>query len=293
MRLAICAALAALASPALACEDYDAAVAAVNAGDSPAAAGFYEAVSTDPACDDAFREWLGDYLARESYREAVEGAGSPTDKRAALERALGYEAHWRTQAEIGRLDWEAGDYPAAAARFQLAINELVEGDPTHAASEEEIALLYRLASAAMALSDEPVEVPVTRSGSDGGIFATKIRGFEVEEVPLPITFEFDSTTFDETGARYAEALAEHVLRLSPDRITLAGHTDPSGPEDYNLALSVARAEAVGAFLAERGYTGTVEVEGFGETMLPEPPPGIEPGSDAHYRIARRVAFRAE
>lgn len=280
-----------LAYPAsgFACDQYDAVVAAVQANDVSTAMPLFEEISTNASCDDAIREWVGDFLARESFITAMDSE-TEEPKRKALLRALGYETHWRSYTELGRVDWNAKRYAPAAASFQLAINELIDGDPTHEATESEIADLYQLATASLALAEIPVEMPKTRSGEAGGIFRTKIRGFSVEEVSLPITFEFDSVTFDEAGESYASALAEHLLATGAVHVRLMGHTDPTGTEEYNLSLSEARANAVGEFLRSHGMEGKIEVSGLGEDQLPEPPDGIEPGSEEHFRIARRVVF---
>ena len=282
-------ALCLTATPALACEPYDAAVAAITGGDMPMAAALYEEIATDPSCTDAFREWMGDALAKAQFAITLTDA-APDAKRAALQKALGYEKHWRSYAALGDLDWEAREFVSAATHYQLAINELVDGDPTHEATTDEIAEIYELASAALALADSAVEMPRTRSGDAGGVLATSIRGFEVEEVPLPITFEYNSTTFDPKGADYARTLADHLLAYAPARVALNGHTDPRGTEEYNLELSEARAAALSDFLRDAGFQGEISITGYGESRLPDPPPGIAPGSEDHYRIARRVAF---
>lgn len=284
------AALVATSGIAVACAEYDDVVAAVQGNNATQAAELYEAISVSAACDDKIREWVGDFLARDAFLTAME-VSSPDDQRDSLERALGYEKHWRSYSELGRVDWRAKNYAPAAANFQLAINELIDGDPNHEAEEEEIAELYQLASAAMALADTPVELPRTRSGNIGGIFETKIRGFSVEEVPLPITFEYNSTAFDTAGKSYASVLVEHLRQSAPTSVSLAGHTDPRGGEEFNLTLSEARATALKDFLREGGFEGEIEVTGFGESQVPPAPDGIEVDSDEHYRIARRVAFK--
>jgi outer membrane protein OmpA-like peptidoglycan-associated protein len=49
------------------------------------------------------------------------------------------------------------------------------------------------------------------------------------------------------------------------RLHLVGHTDPTGPDDYNDELSLRRAKAVRTFLTERGYpAGRITIEGRGE-----------------------------
>lgn len=279
------------AGQATACAQYDDVLASVEANDTHRATALYHEISVSTDCDDALREWLGDYLARDSFLGAMDEAAPVDERRAGLNRALGYEKHWRSYAALGRLDWDAHKYGSAAVNFQLAINELVEGDPKHDAEVTEISEIYELASAALALADSAVEMPRTRSGGYGGVFATSIRGFNVEEVDLPITFEFGTTAFDRKGAEYAALLADYIGDLKPDQLLLSGHTDPVGSEPFNLELSLARADALGAFLKSRGFSGAIQTEGHGETQVPAAPPGVTEGSDEHYRIARRVAFR--
>lgn len=281
-----------IAGPAFACPQYDTVVAAVQAGDKAGAEVLYEEIVFSPACDGAIREWVGDYLARENFLAAIDAADTG-EKRALLERALKFEIHWRSLAELGRLEWSLGNYTQAAGYLQRALNELAEGDQAHKAGTNEISEVYELATAALALADAPVKLPTTRSGRTGGIFTTSIRGFEVEEVNLPITFQHDSTEFDEIGATYAQTLAEHITQAAPPVVELGGHTDPTGPDGYNLELSRQRAARVEAFLRQNGYQGEIRVSGYGESRIPPAPPGIEPGSEEHYRIARRVAFSTE
>lgn len=283
--------LSLLASPALACPQYDTVVAAVQSNDKSGAETLYDEIIFSADCDDAIREWVGDYLARESFLDALETNGD--ERRAHLNKALKFERHWRSYAELGKLEWSLGRYGDAAQKFQLALNELSEGDQTHNAGTEEIAEVYELATAALALAQSPVDMPRTRSGNTGGIFTTSIRGFEVEEVSLPITFEYDSTEFDAIGAEYAQTLVEHITLSAPASIALGGHTDPEGPDDYNLSLSVKRAEAVKSYLLANGFSGEVRIAGYGEKDIPPAPPGIEPGSAEHHRIARRVAFSTQ
>ena len=278
-----------IAAPAVACPQYDTVVAAVQAGDKAGAEVLYEEIVFSPACDGAIREWVGDYLAREHFLAAID-AESADKKHAHLIRALKFETHWRSLAELGRLEWSLGNYTQSAGYLQRALNELAEGDQAHGAETEEISEVYELATAALALADAPVELPTTRSGATGGIFTTSIRGFEVEEVNLPITFEHDSTEFDELGANYAKTLVEHISLTAPTVIELGGHTDPTGPDGYNLELSKQRAARVETFLRQSGYEGEIRVAGYGESRIPPAPPGIEPGSAEHHRIARRVAF---
>lgn len=280
------------ASPAWSCTDYDAAVAAVQGGHVTAATVLYQSVADDPACPDTMRDWMGQFLAKQAFAVTLTDAPD-AEKRAALAIALGYETHWRSYAALGRLDWDARDYAAAALNLQLALNELATGNPEHAAEQDEIAEVYQLATAALALSDTVVELPRTRAGTPPALLTGKVRGFEIEEVPLPITFDYNATTFDDAGLVYANALVNHLLRTNPASVNLGGHTDPVGGEAFNLDLSAARAEALSRYIRAAGYTGEIITTAYGESQLPSPPPGITPGSEEHHRIARRVSFSAQ
>ena len=64
--------------------------------------------------------------------------------------------------------------------------------------------------------------------------------------------------------RVADALSDP--RLLPFGFLIVGHTDASGPEQYNLDLSDRRAASVVAYLASQGIDGaTLVARGFGKT----------------------------
>ena len=279
-----------LGTSALACPHYDAAVAAVNTADLATATTVYDQIMVEPSCDDALRGWMATFLARESFAIGMDETLTPDARRAAYDAALGYEPHWRTYAALGRLAWDGQDYTAAAAGMQLAINALVDGPQEHEATPDEIAEVYQLAAAAVALSDAVVPMPTMRSGEEGGLFATSIRGYEVTEVPLPITFTYGTDDFDTSGEAYAQMLADHLVMFAPEAIALTGHTDPIGSDAFNQGLSELRANALADFLRAAGYEGDITVAGLGRTQLPAAPPGIVEGSEEHHRIARRVTF---
>jgi len=86
-----------------------------------------------------------------------------------------------------------------------------------------------------------------------------------------ITFEFNSAALTAEAKQQLDGLAR-ALR-SPDlwgsKIRLEGHTDASGPEEYNKSLSQLRAEAVRDYLMQRANldTNMFEPVGKGESEL--------------------------
>jgi len=67
-------------------------------------------------------------------------------------------------------------------------------------------------------------------------------------------FEFDSATLGPEGEAVARQLAACLDQgaLAQKSIAVIGHTDPRGPDEYNLALGMSRAESVAKELARHG-----------------------------------------
>ena len=100
------------------------------------------------------------------------------------------------------------------------------------------------------------------------------------DLAADVLFAFDSAEI-ERGAEEALRKAAEVIGDYPDsRITVEGHTDARGAEDYNLRLSQKRADAVRDwFVSQAGLDGgRFETRGFGESK-PVAPETRDDGSD--------------
>ncbi len=86
-----------------------------------------------------------------------------------------------------------------------------------------------------------------------------------------VFFAWDRADVTPVAATILDQVASDFERGEVPRIILAGHTDTSGPADYNMRLSERRARAVAAELIARGVPETaIEVTWFGETQLRVP-----------------------
>jgi OmpA-OmpF porin, OOP family len=104
---------------------------------------------------------------------------------------------------------------------------------------------------------------------------------------IPIRFEFDSSEVLPVGRRQLDAIAEGIRRLPASRlVTIEGHTDAIGTDDYNLALSLRRATAVRNYLVrDQGIDpARLREAGFGRQR---PLAGTRPEAAEN----RRVQFR--
>ena len=89
---------------------------------------------------------------------------------------------------------------------------------------------------------------------------------EMTEVDGRALFQFDSADLTEDGQAAMEGLVEQLAEFrGVTAISVIGHTDSSGPEEYNLALSEQRAATVAAMLEERYPDASVEIVGRGES----------------------------
>ncbi len=81
-----------------------------------------------------------------------------------------------------------------------------------------------------------------------------------------INFAFDSSIINDSAKPVLDE-AVRQLRTNPDvTVTVIGHTDAKGSEDYNRQLSIRRAESVYRYLVNRGVKPErLNVEGKGES----------------------------
>ncbi len=80
-------------------------------------------------------------------------------------------------------------------------------------------------------------------------------------------FDFDSTALDPLHAQIVDFVAQILLENPEVALTLQGHTDLVGPDEYNDALADRRACAVRDALIERGVAAErLTVAGFGENV---------------------------
>lgn len=85
-------------------------------------------------------------------------------------------------------------------------------------------------------------------------------------LPEGITFDTDSTYVRESFRPEIAKIAENLKEYSDTTVDVIGHTDSSGGEEYNQALSADRAYSVTNVLTEQGVdNGRIVSYGRGET----------------------------
>lgn len=92
------------------------------------------------------------------------------------------------------------------------------------------------------------------SSTGAGDGATTVRGDDGQSMPqlAAIYFEFDSATLTKPSRAELQTLGEWLVEHPEARITIEGHTDERGTDEYNIALGDRRASAIKEYLSRLG-----------------------------------------
>ncbi|MGR8928623.1 DUF4384 domain-containing protein (plasmid) [Rhizobium leguminosarum] len=211
---------------------------------------------------------------------------------------------WQASATLGEIYFSARRFADAAADYQQAI-EIIKNETRtpKAPPAETISDLIQRAAQARILAANPTSdnpegsfVPAEkdhRSGVLGGIYSENVRGIVPVSIPVPITFDFDKSSFTSIGTEAAEELLEALKEQKPGRVILVGHTDRRGGDDYNQKLSERRAQAVADFLKSHGIDATIDAEGRGASEPVDVTATANLTEDDVDALNRRVEWRRE
>jgi outer membrane protein OmpA-like peptidoglycan-associated protein len=107
----------------------------------------------------------------------------------------------------------------------------------------------------------------------------------VGHVDLRVPFTFDSAELTKEAKSQLDQLAKALSgkELASERFHVVGHTDAKGAKEYNLALSLRRAEAVAIYLINKREISAdrLQYEGRGED---QPRNRLDPESSNNRRV---------
>ncbi len=243
------------------------------------------------------------YLAerRMNIARAVASTASAEDELAQLERerdrillqaSLREAERARAEAERLRLENLARDEEARRAR-----EEVQQAREYSAEVERSADLARREAEQARALAQSQArEADLARQEAEVASAAAEslrrqLNNLQARETSRGLMFTLGDVLFENAESSLKPASLANLDRLVgflqqyPDRtVSIEGHTDSVGSEDFNLKLSQARADSVRAALVERGLDGeNMQAVGLGEEF-----PVAENNSESGRRQNRRV-----
>lgn len=80
-------------------------------------------------------------------------------------------------------------------------------------------------------------------------------------------FDFDKSVLKPAGKSALDALVADLGKVNVETVIAVGHTDATGPDGYNQALSIRRVESVKAYLVSKGVPSEqIKTEGRGESQ---------------------------
>jgi outer membrane protein OmpA-like peptidoglycan-associated protein len=104
-----------------------------------------------------------------------------------------------------------------------------------------------------------------------------------------VFFDWDKATLTDRARQIIKQAADNSTHVQYTRIEVNGYTDTSGTPQYNMGLSIRRANAVAAELVHDGVPrNVISIHGFGETHLLVPTgPGVREPQNRRVEIVIR------
>ncbi|MEI2300324.1 OmpA family protein [Ensifer sp. MJa1] len=282
-----------LAAPAMACDGLRAASEAVNRGDEAGARAAASAEQTKDcsAAEIALTRRVAALATFNRVATAV-GQGARLDRFEPELAAASKDAGgpWQVLDALGDINRERKNYETAATYYQQALEDAANEELTPewmAPDKDYILRLDRLASEMRLAAAKPVKLALR------GACKFSYRGVSIRKKATPVRYVFGTAEFTPEGLQSAKDLFECLKSAKPPAITLIGHTDPVGTAAANMALSVARAEALAKYLVDAGYPGTWTVVGKGEEEPFKPDDASAYDEEMLYQLDRRVEVDVE
>ena len=118
------------------------------------------------------------------------------------------------------------------------------------------------------VTDDIDQCPDTPAGTRVDSVGCPLPVTQVASIKLKVNFAFDSDVVEERYFSDLGELAAFLKRFEDLYVDIEGHTDSTGPEDYNQQLSQRRAQAVVDLLVNQyGIPAQrLEAKGFGESQ---------------------------
>jgi outer membrane protein OmpA-like peptidoglycan-associated protein len=212
---------------------------------------------------------------------------------------------WLASYALGDFRWCQRRFLEAFRNFEKAIETMRDKILTPKNPDNQtVQTLFNMGTQAKLLAASAADpkqaasvFEVTRDRCGGpttaSAFLRDVRGIRPHSVILPIPFATGSARLSPIGA-LAVREAAMALKESTEKeaITIVGHTDERGADNYNMKLSQRRAQTVAKALRKLGVRGAVVAEWRGkrEPLVIEEENGLTP--EDRLTLNRRVELRS-
>ena len=168
--------------------------------------------------------------------------------------------------------------PELAAKAQARFDCWIEKREENRAPNANISCRTQFEAAVNRLERQlPVGVPVPETAAMPPVEADTSQTetqTAIEQAVFLAFFDFDKADISSGGADVLSSVADEIKnRDDITTVNVIGYTDTSGPESYNMKLSLRRAKAVREALVKRGVSkDLIEIDNKGERELLIPTP---------------------
>lgn len=236
-------------------------------------------VEDEPSCTRQERAMAARRAALR-FLDGSQAAASFEERKRVLEAGAAIAQPWRLMRALGDAQAEAGDDTRASEAYQSALRD-ASAPSDEPPSPAEMQAMTRLAQQSRLLAATFVRSVL--------LSEARMRGLRVESILVPVPFAVGSRRLSPLAERYAEELSLALGRMGHPTILIAGHSDPTGSEPRNRALSAERAAAVADYLKKSGYpAGRIAVSGKGSSEPLKVENGSRYSKAQIYAMLRRV-----
>lgn len=122
-----------------------------------------------------------------------------------------------------------------------------------------------------------------------GVSVTRVGDRIILNMPSNITFDTDQAAVKPEFYPTLNSVALVLQKFNRSLVDVAGHTDSTGSDSYNLTLSQQRAQSVSSYLISQGNDGRrFYTQGFGESR-PIADNSTEAGRAANRRVEIQIS----
>ena len=147
-------------------------------------------------------------------------------------------------------------------------------------------ILIALVSFAGACTTKKTEPPAAAAPTEFPPDNTAPTPIEKPVVGLePVYFDYDQAVIRDDQRATIGSNANAIKSMGLGKVTVEGHCDERGSDEYNLALGERRANAVKQYLVDSGVSAAVDTVSYGESR-----PAVQGSDESAWRMNRRAEF---
>lgn len=151
-----------------------------------------------------------------------------------------------------------GDQPSLFREFKIPASKFGEKPAESTGS-------FSSQASSFGLKDMDAEIRVKTENTLTELGARREGERIILNLQSDVLFDFDKSDIRADARPVLGRLSDALKAMAQTSVTIIGHTDAKGSDDYNQRLSERRAASVKSWLSDSGVMSSMETEGKGES----------------------------